>query len=728
MAGRVTVPIVDTRPLRWLAWAGLAAIVLVRAVVGVMPLDPIAKVAVCDILVYLLPMALVIVGCVVCALRATSTLERRFWRLLAAAALLVLVGEAHFTWYAAAVDFHGPSPDSPIRFVFAVAVFLFIALMVQMSRVGEKPLAKRLRFYLDLSSGVSVAFASVYLLRAPVAVAGGATISWAVQSTAYMVAGGVIVAGTFAVMIGWKAYRWRSWERLVVASLMLFGAALFCVPFWYDAFLEATKPSVGWITAFLGASMYLLFIGTVYRLTASESEALSVRWPVPRLGLDAAARAYTVIIAAFLPVLGWPTLSMDDIALATPALVVLVMLAVLLAASSWLTVLETAHHRLSAVTDEATGAYNQRYLRRRLDELLGGISGYRVSMVAFDVTRRRRLVESYGTSVADGVLRHVADVMLAQAPSGAEVYRLGGGRLAALMSEASTGDAAQFASAVLAHASHAPTPGGSASTGLRAGIAGYPEDASEPEDLVACALRALASAKLGDDAPVAVYDESIELAARMASPCVDLRGLRETVRALAAAVDARDPATKNHSANCAELAGRLARQLGLDDERVQLIGLAAHMHDIGKIGIGDDILLKPGPLTPDERFAVQEHCELGERILLPANLGNILPLVRHHHENWDGSGYPDGLAGEAIPLEARIMAVCDAYETMTAGRPYRAAVTAAEALDEIEKCAGRQFDPLCSCEFVALMRCRLGEKATRTPVSLPELAIGEAGT
>jgi HD-GYP domain-containing protein (c-di-GMP phosphodiesterase class II) len=151
--------------------------------------------------------------------------------------------------------------------------------------------------------------------------------------------------------------------------------------------------------------------------------------------------------------------------------------------------------------------------------------------------------------------------------------------------------------------------------------------------------------------------------------------------------------TKEHSENVAQLAVSLAQVLGLSDEAVRAIGLAAHVHDVGKIGVRDEVLLKEGPLSPDERRLMEEHPVLGERILTPTELEEILPLVRHHHERWDGEGYPDGLRGPEIPVGARVLAVCDAFEAMTASRPYRAPLSFEQAVEQLEQGAGTQFDP-----------------------------------
>lgn len=160
------------------------------------------------------------------------------------------------------------------------------------------------------------------------------------------------------------------------------------------------------------------------------------------------------------------------------------------------------------------------------------------------------------------------------------------------------------------------------------------------------------------------------------------------------AIEARDPYTRGHSDRVAAYAARLATLLGKGQQEVELLRLAAQLHDIGKIGIRDRILGKPGPLDASEWEEMRRHPVIGEEILKPIKLLTpALAVVRHHHERYDGRGYPDGLAGEAIPWSARLVAVADAYEAMTSDRPYRRALPARVALEELAAKAGSQFDP-----------------------------------
>jgi HD-GYP domain-containing protein (c-di-GMP phosphodiesterase class II) len=184
----------------------------------------------------------------------------------------------------------------------------------------------------------------------------------------------------------------------------------------------------------------------------------------------------------------------------------------------------------------------------------------------------------------------------------------------------------------------------------------------------------------------------------------------ETVEALANALEANDEYTSSHARWITDLALRVGKGLGLDSRQLKRLELGALFHDIGKIGIPETILAKPGPLTPDERRLIETHPELGERIIGPIDrLEEVRPIVRHCHERYDGSGYPDRKSGEEIPLESRIIFVCDAFHAMTTDRPYRRRLATGEALRRLEEGAGSQFDP----RVVAVFKQVLAELGRR---------------
>ncbi len=196
------------------------------------------------------------------------------------------------------------------------------------------------------------------------------------------------------------------------------------------------------------------------------------------------------------------------------------------------------------------------------------------------------------------------------------------------------------------------------------------------------------------------------------------------MRALASAVDFKDSSTGMHSSHMADYAVATARRLGLREQIVEGVRLAAYLHDLGKIGISDAILMKPGPLTQEEWAEMRRHSTIGARILEPVPLSPAIKLaVKHNHERWDGHGYPDGLQGEEIPLEARILSIADAYEALTTDRPYRQALGHAAAVEELRRCAGRQFDPRVVKAFLAVIESVRIPQAAET-VARPQAAAG----
>ncbi len=184
-----------------------------------------------------------------------------------------------------------------------------------------------------------------------------------------------------------------------------------------------------------------------------------------------------------------------------------------------------------------------------------------------------------------------------------------------------------------------------------------------------------------------------------------LGGVEQVIIALASAAEAKDAATEQHLHRMAAYAVELGKALKLDERQLLLLRYGALLHDIGKIGVSETILLKRGPLTLDEWREMRQHPIIGERICAPLRLAEALcPVVRHHHERWDGTGYVDGLTGTAIPYLARCISVVDAFDAMTTDRSYRLAFPLDRALAELQRGAGSQFDPTIATTFVELVR------------------------
>jgi putative two-component system response regulator len=205
------------------------------------------------------------------------------------------------------------------------------------------------------------------------------------------------------------------------------------------------------------------------------------------------------------------------------------------------------------------------------------------------------------------------------------------------------------------------------------------------------------------------YDEAelmarVRSVLRLARATAEVVGAHGVIAALANAVEAKDSTTELHCQRLAGLAHEVGLRVGLEPAALKGLVFGALLHDIGKIGVSDAILTKPGPLTPDEWHAMRQHPLIGERICQPlATAAQFAPIIRHHHERWDGAGYPDRLRGEAIPIGARIVGLVDAYDAIVHDRPYRPARDVQDALEEIRREAGHQFDPELVRLFVPLI-------------------------
>jgi response regulator RpfG family c-di-GMP phosphodiesterase len=244
-----------------------------------------------------------------------------------------------------------------------------------------------------------------------------------------------------------------------------------------------------------------------------------------------------------------------------------------------------------------------------------------------------------------------------------------------------------------------------------AGLDRYIAKPCDPEDIrftVSSLLRQSAMRKTNERLLVDLQKKNVELGEA-------LRELREAkqevensylsaIQSLAVALEAKDRYTAGHSQRVSRFAMMVARGLDLSAAEIRTIGQIGLLHDIGKIGMDDKVLNKPGKLTREEFDLIKQHPVIGAQILAPVrSLESHLPGIRHHHEAWDGSGYPDGLKAEAIPMTARIVCLADSFDAMTSTRPYRPGRTLEQAVEEMRRCAGTQFDSRCVSAFVAIL-------------------------
>jgi diguanylate cyclase (GGDEF)-like protein/putative nucleotidyltransferase with HDIG domain len=373
--------------------------------------------------------------------------------------------------------------------------------------------------------------------------------------------------------------------------------------------------------------------------------------------------------------------------------------------------LEIARGQLSilAERDGLTGLYNHKAIHHYLDEELRRINGGPLSIMMIDMDRFKMINDTYGHLLGDQVLRHLSNALVSSCSAKDLIGRCGGDEFMIVLPGIAAEAASLTAVAIKESLAKIPfqTPDGSRlPLALCFGIADTVSAGCSSASLVYAADSALYEGKHNGGGVVTLHmfpnseDQNVE------SRKFDV------LDGLVTAIDNKDHYTKKHSEDVTNYALKLVAELGLSGETLHAVRVAGLLHDIGKIGVPDFILRKPGKLTAGEYEVMKGHVTLSALIIhgLP-RMNDILDAVSNHHERWDGCGYPKGLAGKDIPLLGRVMAIADAFSAMTLDRPYRAALSVDEALAEIEKGANSQFDPELVPVFVNVMCAQSPEGA-----------------
>jgi len=349
----------------------------------------------------------------------------------------------------------------------------------------------------------------------------------------------------------------------------------------------------------------------------------------------------------------------------------------------------------AARTDPLTRLSNRRGFRELLDLELerarrshGG-----VTVIVGDVDRFKEVNDRSGHQVADNALQRLANVLQREKRQIDGLARVGGEEFALILPDTDRHDAFVIAERVR-EAVRAEFAGDAVAITMSLGVAGHPEDGETAGSLLRAADAALFAAKQNGRDMAVLHSASLPDNARGEREARDIAGERflSVVLELAEAVDLRFSGSARHCETVGRYAAMMAEELGLSEERVERVRLAGMLHDVGKVGVPDVILQKPAKLTDAEFDVIKRHPELGAQILEHPKLSDVRGWVGEHHERPDGRGYPRGLSGDAISLEARILAVADAFEAMTSDRAYRAAIGLDSARSELQRCAGTQFD------------------------------------
>ncbi len=515
------------------------------------------------------------------------------------------------------------------------------------------------------------------------------------------IAGLAVAAGTIALSFGTIVQTTHGTTAETAVNLAYPLADLVAIGFVLTAFgTQAWRPGRGWMLLGLGVLLTAV-ADTIYLYqdalgSFSDGSLVDSMWPAALLCCGWAAwqpwpegavehrfgrqtfALPTLFSAVSIGVLCYGQLASIP-APATVLATVSLLLASLRASVTFrenVRLLRTA--RVEALTDGLTGLPNRRRLMTDLERTVAaGRAGQQATFAFFDLDGFKAYNDTYGHNAGDMLLDRLAGRLADAVGEAGRAYRLGGDEFCVVL------NVRREASDELLHACSRALheQGEGFLIGASCGAVAIPEEA-------ATATHAL---QLADQRMYQAKDET-RVSSRGQMRDLLLQVLRE-----------REPELHQHLRGVAALAVAVGRELGLSAEQLDEVARAAELHDVGKLAIPDEILHKPGPLDEREWKLMRQHTVIGERILAAAPaMKPVGALVRASHERWDGVGYPDGVAGEAIPLGARIVAVCDAFDAMTSLRPYQPTATAAAAIAELERCAGTQFDPRVVEVFTAI--------------------------
>lgn len=585
--------------------------------------------------------------------------ERRAWLALGIALLLWALGQTYysvFLYYSSPAPF--PSPADALFLAFYPASYVGLVLLLRARVAHLEPLA-----WVDgLIGALAVAAVAAALIFPPVLGALGGSPLGVGVSLAYPCADLVLLGLVFGALAASERRVQGTWLLIAIALLLFAAADVVYISVNGQSTEALNLASVGWPAAFLLLARAAWLHGP---MAASTSRRSGHR---RHIALPLALSAAVVVLLA----LGsFTSIGTTAVVLGVASLgVVLIRLGITFNQNARML---TASRR-DAVTDPLTQLGNRRSLTFDLERRLRMGSGEAI-LALFDLDGFKAYNDSFGHMAGDDLLHRLGTQLAAAVEPWGKGYRLGGDEFCVLAAASTLKPEAITAAAQAALSER----GGGFSIGASWGMVRLPAEATTATDAMRLADRRMYAQK-GQRANSA---------------------LSQTRGVLLGVLHEREPELDGELQGIAHLAARMGRELGLGTEDLDVLVRAAELHDVGKVAIPDEILHKAGALTDAEWELMRKHPLIGERVLSAAPaMSQVAKLVRSSHERWDGSGYPDQLAGENIPLGARIILICDAYNAMTSWQPYAEPMSEEDAIGELRQGAGTQFDPTLTEMFI----------------------------
>jgi diguanylate cyclase (GGDEF)-like protein len=575
---------------------------------------------------------------------------------------------------------------------------------------SDGSVASKLHFFIDIvSAGLVGAVILFALVTQPVFAFWGAPVAAAAFAAVYPWLGLIMIMWTFTQLFGFASSNWTEWERPAVPGAVLVGLGFVWWPLWYLSTNVWHDGSVAPLSDLLWVSGALLLgMAAVYRLTTAGPAwllqplpPLQTPWPRVVRSIPLLAALAALVVFAGLLLVTPAGSARQWVLLGSSAL-----LATVAVVRAGISTIRSQRMEARAGIDPLTGLHNHRYFHERLNLRLELSETRPLSIVLIDLDDFEQIDRASGLEEGDRLLQRVAKVVAHSLLGEDEACRLGADEFGLILADTDATGAAAMAEHVLSGIRRIEDPTGSA-LAASAGVASAPEHFTDREALVSAADDALALAKFSGKDRVVIWSPDQDRA-----PDLEVLAARArqqayiaTVRATAAAVDARIPEHAGHSRHVGVVSLRLARRLGIDEQRARMVETAGQLHDIGKVGVPDAALMgEPDTLSPELRGRLEEHPQLGAAIVASTGLTEMVPWIAAHHERWDGRGYPEGRAGEDIPLPARIIAVADAYDKFLAGlEPNAVRISRTQVTQHMRAGIGTEFDPLVVLHLLSLL-------------------------